>query len=110
MAIHYYDSSGLWIAFRRKEGDRYLFNSHAEWIGWFPWGDKDAVTTTGDYLGTVVTDRLLHRHHQPYRGYPGFPGFPGYPGHPSYPGHWGPRSLPAGFVDVPARLLRSNSD
>ncbi|GAB2788836.1 hypothetical protein [Amycolatopsis magusensis] len=110
MAIHYYDSSGLWIAFRRKPDDRYLFNSHAAWIGWFPWRDADAVTTTGDYLGTIVGDRFLHRHRQPYRGYPGFPGFPGYPGHPAYPGHWGPRSLPAGFADVPLPMLKANSD
>jgi hypothetical protein len=101
-----YNASGTWIAFRVSPSDHYLYNKSAKWIGWFPWGDEDAVTKHGKYLGTLVGDRLLRRSaQQSYRGYPGYPGYPGYRGYPGYPGHVGYRGRPSGFVDVPDNLL-----
>lgn len=52
---------------------------------------------SGDYLGTVVGDRLLRRQSQRYRGYPGYPGCPGYPG---YPGYARPDAPPAAGMPV----------
>jgi fermentation-respiration switch protein FrsA (DUF1100 family) len=90
MASFLYDSHGAWIAFRRSDG-HYLFNKAGKWIGWFPWGDQDAVDTKGSYLGSVVADRLLKRAGYVYRGYPGYPGYPG------YAGYFG---MPSGYSDV----------
>lgn len=105
MTAFLYSSSGSWIAFRVTPEGRYLFNKSGKWIGWFPWGDADAVTRQGKYLGTVVGDRLLRRTAPAYRGYPGYPSYPDYPGYPGYPGHAGYRARPSGFVDLPADLL-----
>jgi len=93
-----FNSSGEWIAFRIGKN---LFNSDAEWVGWFPWGDDDAVTTDGDYLGTVCNgNRFYYFSNKPYRGYPGYPGYPGYHGYPGYPGFAGYSSLPSGASDA----------
>ncbi len=83
MAEFLFDQHGSWIAFRTKPGNRYLYNKSARWIGWFPWGDGDAVTPEGAYRGTVVGNRLLRRTNQPYRGYPGYTGYAGYCGYQS---------------------------
>lgn len=77
MANFLFDSSGDWIAWRRTTEDKFLFNDDGDAIGWFPWGDDDAVDVDGEYLGTVVGNRLYRKHYQPYRGYPGYPGLPG---------------------------------
>jgi hypothetical protein len=102
MTAFLYNSRGQVIAFRRSPDDRYLFDKSGNWIGWFPWGDDDAVTTSGQYLGTVIGSRLLRRRSQGYRGYPGYPGYPGYAGYPGYPGFAGYSPLPAGYEDVAA--------
>jgi hypothetical protein len=59
------------IAFRRSPDDRHLFDKSGKWIGWFPRGDDEAVTTSGQYLGTMIGSRLLRRRSQGYPGYPG---------------------------------------
>jgi hypothetical protein len=105
MTAFLFDSQGTWIAFRPDETDRNLFNSDGEWIGWFPWGDDDAVTREGAYLGTVVENRLLVREHPRFRGTPDFPGSPPYPGQPPYPGAGSYISLPDGFMDAPGSVL-----
>lgn len=105
MTSHLFDQSGNWIAFRRSENDKYLFNKSGNWIGWFPWGDSDAVTKDGKYLGTVRGNRLLRRTTTRYRGYPGYPGYPGYAGYPGHPGHPGHAGYVSGFGDVPRDLL-----
>lgn len=105
MVVHLFSNSGDFIAFRRTEDDKFLFNADGDWIGWFPWGDDDAVRPDGAYLGTVVGNRLMHRESQPYRGYPGYPGYPGYAGYPGYPGHAGYAGYIPGFADVPTALL-----
>lgn len=85
VTFYLYDSHGKWVGFRTSEQDRYLYNKSGKWIGWFPWGDEDAVTKSGKYLGTVVGNRLLSRRSQPYRGYPGYPGYPGFAGYQPNP-------------------------
>jgi hypothetical protein len=105
MTVFLYDTGGHWIAFRTAADDRYLYNKSGQWIGWVPWDDADAVTKQGEYLGTVVGDRLLRRQSQPYRGYPGYPGYPGYLGYPRYPGYAGYAGDRSGFSDVPGQLL-----
>ncbi|WP_431843147.1 hypothetical protein [Calidifontibacter indicus] len=100
MATFYFNLAGTPIAFRRSDDDRFLFNPQGHWIGWFPWGDDDVVNKQGEYLGTVVGNRLLRRDQQPYRGYPGYPGYPGYAGYPGYPGFAGYAGYHAGFSDI----------
>lgn len=105
MTTFFYDLHGAVVAFRRTEDDQYLFNKEGHWIGWFPWGDEDAVDRDGKYLGTIVGNRLLSRQNQPYRGYPGYPGYPGYAGYPGYPGHAGYAGHQSGFSDVDEEKL-----
>ena len=95
-----YDSHGTAIAHRRSVEDRWLWDTHGRWIGWFPWIDSDAYSKDGTYLASVVGNRLLRRTNQPYRGYPGYPGYPGYAGYPGYGGHAGYVSMPSGFRDL----------
>lgn len=106
MAIFYYNASGKVIAYRKSALDKFLYDDKGHWIGWFPWGDADAVTKNGKYLGTVVGDRLFQRTNQPYRGYPGYPGYPGYAGYPGYGGYGGYVGKPSGFRDVPPDQLK----
>ena len=99
---HLFDSDGDWIAFRKGND---LFASMGEWLGWFPWGDDDAVDTDGDYLGTVyLSERLYKFDNHEYRGYPGRPTDPGYPGYPGYPGRLEQGFLPAFANDVKLKL------
>lgn len=106
MAIFYFNTAGEPIAFRRRSNDQFLFDKDGNWIGWFPWGDADAVDRQGDYLGTVVRNRLLAKHNPTYRGYPGYPGYPGYAGYPGYPGFAGYAGYQSGFGDVAAHRLQ----
>jgi hypothetical protein len=101
-----FDLSGHGIAFRRNDNDKFLWDKSGNWIGWFPWGDADAVDKEGKYLGTVVGNRLLERTSQPYRGYPGYPGYPGYAGYPGYSGFAGYGGYFSGFSDVPDKRLK----
>lgn len=108
MAIYLFDSTGSWIAWKRTDDDRFLWATDGDRIGWFPWGDGDAVDNAGEYLGTVIDGSwLLYRDFQHERGYPGKPGArfanAGYPGHPKF--HDG-CSLPGGYSDVPRNRLR----
>ena len=61
MSVYLFDMEGEAIAFRRTWTDPYVFDLSGRWIGWFPWGDHDAVDRDGHYLGTVVDDRLVRR-------------------------------------------------
>jgi len=105
MATFLFNRAGRPAAFRRTPDDKFLWDLHGHWIGWFPWGDGDAVDKTGDYLGTVVNNRLLRRSYFPYRGYPGHPGYPGYAGCPGYGGCAGYSGYLPGFDDGPEKLL-----
>jgi hypothetical protein len=100
-----FDSDGEAIAFRRTENDKWLWDTDGNCIGWFPWGDGDAVTENGDYIGTVVENRLLRRTSWVYRGYAGYPGYAGYAGYPGYAGYAGYFGYLSGYEDVPKRLL-----
>ncbi len=105
MTVYLYDTQGTWIAFRPDAQSHDLFNAEGDWIGWFPWGDDDAVTPDGAYLGTVIGDRLLAEEAHPFRGTPPYPGAPAYPGRASYPGIAPFASIPPGFDDVPSAYL-----
>lgn len=61
MSVYLYDMGGTTVAFRRSWTDQHLFDVFGHWIGWFPWDDNDAVDLDGNYLGTVVHDRLVRR-------------------------------------------------
>jgi hypothetical protein len=93
MAVHYYNRSGTWIAFRRFESDEFLFNTSGNSVGRFPWRDDDAVDTHGNYLGSVISNRFLHRKFSAGLRDPSTIAFPSNPGHPGYPsggvGHFG---------------------
>lgn len=106
MAVFFFNNTGNPVAFRRNHEDKFLFDKTGNWIGWFPWGDNDAVDKEGNYLGTVVGNRLLKRDSQGYRGYPGYPGYPGYAGYPGYPGYAGYSGYHSGFSDVPESSLK----
>ena len=86
-----------------------MFDTFAVWRGWFPSDDSaDVVTPQGDYLGTVIGNRLYHFEHKKdiqVRYCPSFPTIP----------HWcespatavAKKALPDGASDVelkPARL------
>ena len=105
MTAYLHDSQGVWIAFRSDPRARYLFNPDGDWIGWFPWGDDDAVTPGGDYLGTIRGDRLFAQSSHRYRGNPGYPGAPSYPGTAPYPGAASYTGLPDDCDDVPSSFL-----
>ncbi|MCX7522351.1 hypothetical protein OSC27_08680 [Microbacterium sp. STN6] len=105
MITHLYDLAGNWIAFRTTFDGKYLFDTNGEWLGWFPWGDEDAVDRDGEYLGTVVENRLLRYREPHYRVNPGYPGAPIYPGHVGYPGSVGYFGSAFDYVDVPIENL-----
>jgi hypothetical protein len=105
MTVYLHDSQGVWIAFRPDPQARDLFNPDGDWIGWFPWGDDEAVTPSGDYLGTTRGDRLFVERNRAYRGTPGYPGAPAYPGPAPYPGAAAYTGLPDGCDDVAGVVL-----
>jgi len=61
MSVYLFDLAGEPIAFRRSWSDPHVFALDGHWIGWFPWNDNHAISPGGDYLGTVVDDRLVRR-------------------------------------------------
>lgn len=106
MATFLYDTDGRAVAFRRHDGDAFLFNLRGQWIGWFPWDDDEAVDTHGRYLATVVENRLLRLKGNVFRPHPGYPSHPGSattPGSAPFAGFFGIRSR---FEDVPAEVLK----
>lgn len=105
MAEHLFNSRGEFIAFRRSGDDKYVFDRDGSWLGWLPYGDSDVHGPSGNYIGSIVRNRLLKLSNCPYRGYAGYPGYPGYAGYPGYPGYAGPISLPPGAQDVPTAAI-----
>lgn len=106
MTIFYFNINGNPVAFRRQPDDKYLFDTTGNWIGWFPWGNEDALDQQGNYLGTVVGNRFLARVSPIFRGYPGYPGYPGYAGYPGYPGFAGYAGYISGFTDIDLNQLK----
>lgn len=109
---HLFDSGGRWIAWYRP-GLPYLWSAGNRWIGWFPWATEhgtelrgDAVDPWGDYLGTVVGNRLLRRTYRLPVALPRRVPEPQLPPGPPDVERTEPRSLPPGFVDLPAGPFR----
>ncbi len=61
MSVYVYDMAGEAIAFRRAWNDPYLFDLDGYWIGHCAWGDNDVADLSGQYLGSLVNDRLVRR-------------------------------------------------
>ena len=106
MSVQYlFNSCGDWIAFRKGE---FVFDTDGNWLGWLPWGDLEIVDVSGEYLGTIESDRLYRFKNRPYRGYSGHSDSPDYPGYPGYPDHPGCSLLPSFAEDINiAKLERS---
>lgn len=101
--LHYFNSSGQWIAFRRNSDDRYLFDRQGNWVGWFPWDDNEIFDLKGEYLGVVMDGDRIYRMEKPgpqKRKSPGFPVHPGNVGYAGYPGHAAHSRPPFGYTDV----------
>ena len=104
MIEYYFDYKGKWIAFRQG---KYLYNSSARWIGWFPWENGIAVDTDGKYFATVYEDRLLVDLLQKKVKYPGYPGFPGIVTPPTHPGFRGYCGYIPNTEDISERRLEA---
>lgn len=61
MSVYLFDMEGEPIAFRRAWNDPYVFGLDGSWIGWCPWEDHHVVDRRGEYLGSLVDDRLVRR-------------------------------------------------
>lgn len=96
MTTYLFDSVGNWIAFRRGQ---FVFTPTGSWLGWL--GDSnDIFDADGEYLGTIVADRLFRSlHPADWRNteHPGYPGREVPADHPGYPGRF---ETPIGMEDV----------
>ncbi|WP_243371426.1 hypothetical protein [Microvirga solisilvae] len=99
---HYFSSSGVWIAFRLLDNDRYLFDRKGNWIGYFPWADNEIVSIEGQYLGTVFYENRIYRRSSPppKKRDIGFVMDPADAPYVSHPGHAAPYAPPHGYKDV----------
>jgi len=106
--FHLYNSAGVWIGFCLGTS---VFDTLAIWRGWFPWEESaDSVTPEGEYLGTVVGNRLYRFAHKKDVHVQYYPSFPAIPQWPESPSTVAPKHLPDGAADVelkPARLRPS---
>lgn len=103
--FHLYNSAGVWIGFCLGTS---VFDTFAIWRGWFPWEESaDSVTPEGEYLGTVVGNRLYRFAHKKDVRVRYYPSFPAIPLRAESPSSAAPKQLPDGASDVelrPARL------
>ena len=107
MSVYLFDMGGRPVAFRRTWTDPHVFDLDGHWVGWFPWDDNDAVDQHGDYLGTVVDDRLVRRNDwcgRPCTGTSSDPGPVERTGTPGTPHHFFNR-----FAYEDVRLARTSS-
>lgn len=109
LPVHLFSADGSWIAWYRPSMP-YVWNVRNRWIGWFPWPDdpelrRDVVDTVGDYLGTVVDDRLFALGFRMPRPLPTRVPEPQRPPSPPDVERAEPLVPPAGFTDVPRRRL-----
>ena len=92
-----YNSKGEYIAF--KIGN-YIFNNKNAWIGWLPWSNNEIVNKEGEYIGTILNDRIYSFSRRNITEHPGYISFPGHPGYIKDPGFGGCTSLPPFASDV----------
>lgn len=104
MTEHYFDISGQFIAFRRNPDDKFVFSPDGNWLGWIPFEVPEVYSESGDYIGTLVSNRLVRLPDVPHRGYPGYPAYPGYPGYPGYPDFAGHFTPPPGARDIAEKV------
>lgn len=107
--VHYFNSFGDWIAYGRYRGDRYLFDKRGNWIGWFPWDEKEIVDLNGEPLGIVMDENRIYtkiptdadkKNAKKKKRDVGFmvdPGNGGYAGYPGFAAHTLP---PFGYIDI----------
>jgi len=95
--IYLYNSKGEYIAFML---DQYIFNSKNEWVGWLPWSNNEIVNKKGEYIGTIIKDRMFSFSRRELKEHPGYISFPGHPGFIKDPGYGGCTSLPLFATDV----------
>ena len=104
--LYLFNYDGDWIAFKLVN---YLFNKNSDWIGWFPWNSDIAMSTDGEYLGSIYcNDRLLYNEQQIYMGNVGYPANPASPANPCYPAQRGCLCNISGVVDVPKKFLKTD--
>lgn len=106
--VHLHDSDGQWVAWYRR-GMPYVWNTRDVWVGWFAWEDGelagDVLDLSGEYLGTVVGDRLWCRTYRSPVAAPRRVAEPQRPTGPPDVSGAVSRPPPSGFADVaPARL------
>ena len=103
--FYLYNSAGVCIGFCFGSS---LFDTFAIWRGWFPWDKSaDVMTPQGNYLGTVVGNRLYMFDHKKELQVSYSPSFPTAPFNMEKPGTAASKKLPNGASDVelkPARL------
>lgn len=99
---YFFSSTGVWIAFRLSENDRYLYDRKGNWIGYFPGSDNEILSVEGQYLGTVFYENRIYRRTSPppKKRDIGFVMEPADAPYVSHPGHAAPYAPPHGYKDV----------
>ena len=93
-----FNSAGSWIGFCLGNN---VFSVDAVWRGWFPWNDSaDLMTPRGNYLGTVVGNRLYAFEHKVAVRLMCNPSSPATPCLANRPNPVAPKNLPKGAADV----------
>ena len=107
--VRLFASDGRFVAWYRP-GMPYLWTAHNGWLGWFAWLDdpelgRDVLDPDGNYLGTVVGDRLFVRRNRTPTPMPTRAPEPQRPvGSPDI-GDVDRLALPPGYGDVDRRRL-----
>lgn len=98
MDIQYlFNSSGEYIAFVQG---KYVFDHQNNWIGWLPWEDGEVVNRFGEYIATIVDDRLYENSRRDFKDHPGYIDFPGHVGGIDFPDFPGAMSIPSFMKDI----------
>lgn len=61
MSLYLFDIAGHPIAFRRTWDDDHLYALDGTFLGHLPWKSCDVADASGEYLGSIVGDRLVRR-------------------------------------------------
>lgn len=95
---HYlYNSLGEYIAYQI---DQYVFDTQHNWVAWIPRENGEVYSKMGDYLATIMDDRVFYLSRRDFQDHPGYPNFPGHFGAIDYAPSVLPSSLPPFSNDV----------